>query len=89
MTTQHAMLHCAPSCTDIALAANSGSCNAAIAAGAALGGLVLPLAGAQSTFLTGGLVTVAACVVLLGERVSRRGPTPAAGCRVGDAGPAG
>ncbi len=64
MTTQNAMLHCAPGRTDIALAANSGSYNAGIAAGAALGGLVLSLAGVRGTFLCGGLLTVAACAVL-------------------------
>ncbi|MGA4992135.1 hypothetical protein [Nonomuraea bangladeshensis] len=37
MTTQNAMLHCAPGRTDIALAANFGAHNAGIAAGAALG----------------------------------------------------
>ncbi|GGM22826.1 MFS transporter [Streptomyces fumigatiscleroticus] len=79
MTTQHAMLHCAPGRTDIALAANSGSYNAGIAAGAALGGLVLPLAGVRGTFLAGGLLTVGACAVLLAGRLlsgrgrSRRG----------------
>ncbi len=71
MTTQNAMLHCAPGRTDIALAANSGSYNAGIAAGAALGGLVLPLAGARGTFLVGGLLTVVACAVLLGGRLLR------------------
>lgn len=54
MTAQNAMLHCAPGRTDIALAANSGSYNAGIAAGAALGGLVLRLADARGTFLAGG-----------------------------------
>lgn len=66
MTTQNAMLHCAPGRTDMALAANSGAYNAGIAAGAALGGLVLPLAGVRGTFLAGGLMTVASCAVLLG-----------------------
>ncbi|WNI20574.1 MFS transporter [Streptomyces sp. ITFR-16] len=65
MTTQNAMLRCAPGRTDLALAANSGAYNAGIAAGAALGGLVLPLAGVRGAFLVGGLVTVAACAVLL------------------------
>ncbi|PNE40077.1 hypothetical protein AOB60_03335 [Streptomyces noursei] len=46
MTTQNAMLPCAPGRTDTALAANSGSRNVGIAVGAALGRLVLPLAGA-------------------------------------------
>ena len=71
MTTQNAMLHCAPGRTDIALAANSGSYNAGIAAGAALGGLVLPLAGVRGTFLVGGLLTLGACAVLLGGRLLR------------------
>ncbi|MEV4290526.1 MFS transporter [Nonomuraea bangladeshensis] len=69
MTTQNAMLHCAPGRTDIALAANSGAYNAGIAGGAALGALVLPLAGARGTFLAGGLLTAASCVVLLGGRL--------------------
>lgn len=51
MTTQNEMLHCAPGRTDIALAANSWACNAGIAAGAALGGLVLHLADVRATFL--------------------------------------
>nr|WSW70046.1 MFS transporter [Streptomyces sp. NBC_00995] len=71
MTTQNAMLHCAPGRTDIALAANSGSYNAGIAAGAALGGLVLPLAGVRGIFLVGGLLTLGACAVLLGGRLLR------------------
>ncbi|OLZ59456.1 MFS transporter [Streptomyces sp. IMTB 2501] len=69
MTTQNEMLHCAPGRTDIALAANSGTYNAGIAAGAALGGLVLALAGVRGTFLAGGLMTVGACAVLLGGRL--------------------
>lgn len=73
MTTQNAMLHCAPGRTDFALAANSGLYNAGIAAGAALGGLILPLAGVRGTFLAGGLLTTAACVVLLGGRLLRSG----------------
>ncbi|MEU6366437.1 MFS transporter [Streptomyces sp. NPDC046931] len=77
MTSQNAMLHCAPGRTDIALAANCGSYNAGIAAGAALGGLILPLADVRGTFLAGGLLTVGACVVLLGGRLLRCGPEPA------------
>ncbi|MFB7918441.1 MFS transporter [Streptomyces sp. NPDC056061] len=80
MTTQHAMLHCAPGRTDIALAANSGLYNAGIAAGAALGGLVLSLVGVRGTLLAGGLVTLGACAVLLGgrspARPRRRSTTP-------------
>ncbi|MFD8549379.1 MFS transporter [Streptomyces sp. NPDC059649] len=74
MTTQNAMLHCAPGRTDIALAASSGSYNAGIAAGAALGGLILPWADVRDTFLAGGLLTLGACAVLLGGRLQRPGP---------------
>ncbi|UJB47082.1 MFS transporter [Streptomyces sp. A1-5] len=81
MTAQNAMLHCAPGRTDIALAANSGSYNAGIAAGAALGGLVLPLAGVRGTFLAGGLLTVLACAVLLGGRWRLRRWGPGCGRR--------
>lgn len=42
MATQHEMLQCAPDRTDLALAANSGTYNAGIAAGAALGALSSP-----------------------------------------------
>ena len=69
MTTQNEMLHCAPGRTDIALAANSGAYNAGIAAGAALGGLILSLADVQGAFLAGGLLTAGACAVLLGGRL--------------------
>ncbi|MFI1658369.1 MFS transporter [Streptomyces sp. NPDC020472] len=72
MTTQNAMLHCAPGRTDIALAANSGSYHVGIAAGAALGGLILPLAEVRGTFLVGGLLSVAACAVPLGGRLLRQ-----------------
>ncbi|MEO3872020.1 MFS transporter [Nonomuraea sp. B12E4] len=76
MTTQNAMLHHAPGRTDIALAANSGAYNAGIAAGAAAGALVLPLAGVRGAFLAGGLLTVGSCAVLLGGRLlpGRRRP---------------
>ncbi|MEU1470994.1 MFS transporter [Streptomyces sp. NPDC005761] len=77
MSTQNAMLHCAPGRTDIALAANSGSYNAGIAAGATLGGLVLPLADVRGTFLAGGLLTLGACAVLLGGQLLRHRPDPA------------
>jgi predicted MFS family arabinose efflux permease len=83
MTAQNAMLHSAPGRTDIALAANSGAYNAGIAAGAALGGLVLRLADVRGTFLAGGLLTVGACAVLLGARVLQREPNPAGQHRVG------
>ncbi|RJL35764.1 MFS transporter [Bailinhaonella thermotolerans] len=77
MATQNAMLHCAPGRTDIALAANSGAYNAGIAAGAALGALVLPLADVRGTFLAGGLLTAGSCAVLLaGGRLLRGGRRP-------------
>jgi predicted MFS family arabinose efflux permease len=69
MTTQNEMLHCAPGRTDLALAANSGAYNAGIAAGAALGGLVLALADVRAAFLAGGLLTCAAGAVLLVGRL--------------------
>ncbi|GGR77353.1 MFS transporter [Streptomyces humidus] len=69
MATQNEMLRCAPGRTEIALAANSGAFNAGIAAGAALGGLALPLTGVRETFAVGGLLTVGACAVLIGERL--------------------
>ncbi|MEU9449100.1 MFS transporter [Streptomyces sp. NPDC048277] len=72
MAAQNAMLHCAPGRTDIALAANSGFYNAGIASGAALGGLVLPSAGARGAFLAGGLLTAGACAVLLGNGRTRQ-----------------
>ncbi|SER10850.1 MFS transporter, DHA1 family, L-arabinose/isopropyl-beta-D-thiogalactopyranoside export protein [Streptomyces sp. yr375] len=68
MTTQNEMLRCAPGRTDMALAANSGSYNAGIAAGAALGGLILALTDVRTTFLAGGLLTACAYAVLLGGR---------------------
>ncbi|KAB8188969.1 MFS transporter [Nonomuraea phyllanthi] len=71
MTTQNTMLHCAPGRTDTALAANSGAYNAGIAAGAALGALVIPLADVRGTFLVGGLLTVGSCATLLGGRLLR------------------
>lgn len=73
MATQNEMLHCAPGRTDMALAANSGAYNAGIAAGAALGGLVLSLSDVRGAFLMGGLLTVAGCAVLLGERLAPGG----------------
>ncbi|MFI9047436.1 MFS transporter [Streptomyces sp. NPDC053427] len=81
MTTQNEMLRCAPGRTDLALAANSGAYNAGIAAGAALGGLILPLTDVRGTFLAGGLLTAAACAVLLGGRLLSGGPLHAPAAR--------
>lgn len=51
-----------------------GDVNAGIAAGAALGGLILPLSDVRDTFLAGGLLTAGACAMLLGGRLQRPGP---------------
>ncbi|MBL1104249.1 MFS transporter [Streptomyces sp. 5-8] len=77
MTAQNAMLQCAPGRTDLALAANSGGYNAGIAAGAALGALLLPHVGPRGVFLAGGLLTAGACAVLLGGQSPRHPPEPA------------
>jgi predicted MFS family arabinose efflux permease len=76
MATQNEMLHCAPNRTDIALAANSGTYNLGIATGAALGALVLPLAGVRTTFLLAALLSTTSCTVLLGERLLPQHRTP-------------
>ncbi|MFJ6464195.1 MFS transporter [Streptomyces sp. NPDC091387] len=86
MATQNEMLHCAPGRTDMALAANSGAYNAGIAAGAALGGLVLSLSDVRGTFLLGGLLSVAGCAVLLGERLVPGGAAEKSGARAGHPG---
>ncbi len=88
MTTQNAMLLSAPGRTDMALAGNSGCYNAGIAAGAALGGLILPLAGVRGTFLAGGLLTVGACTVLLVGRLLPPGQHAVRRCQREDADPA-
>ena len=86
MTAQNAMLHCAPGRTDIALAANSGSYNAGIATGAALGGLALRVGDVRGAFLVGGALTVGACVVLGGAGVLGGGASSAGQRCVGDDG---
>ncbi|WP_353051313.1 MFS transporter [Streptomyces sp. Caat 7-52] len=77
MTAQNAMLRCAPGRTDLALAANSGGYDAGIAAGAALGALLLPHVGTRGVFLAGGLLTAGACAVLRGGQSPRHPPEPA------------
>ncbi|MEW1693652.1 MFS transporter [Streptomyces sp. NPDC091265] len=71
MATQNEMLRCAPGRTDIALAANSGGYNVGIAAGAGIGGLLLPVVEVRGIFGVGALLTLGACAVLL---VARRAP---------------
>lgn len=77
MATQNQMLRFAPGRTEIALAVNSGAFNAGVAAGSLLGGMVLPAVDVRSTFLVGGVLTVAALAVLLTERLL---PPAAARC---------
>jgi predicted MFS family arabinose efflux permease len=54
----------APGCTESALAANSMAFNLGVAAGALLGGAVLPVVGLRGAFLVGGLLTLGALAVL-------------------------
>jgi DHA1 family inner membrane transport protein len=69
MATQNRVLAVAPGRTEMALAANSAAFNVGVAAGALLGGALLPTVHVRGTFLIGGLLTVAALAVLLGERL--------------------
>lgn len=64
MATQSQVLQFAPGRTETALAANSAAFNVGMAAGALLGGALLPLAGTRGTFLAGGLLTAVALPVL-------------------------
>ncbi|MFD7922216.1 MFS transporter [Streptomyces sp. NPDC059740] len=73
MATQNRVLRVAPGRTEMALAGNSAAFNLGVAAGALLGGLVLPLVHLRGTFLVGGLLTLAALALLLGEGML---PTP-------------
>ncbi|MEU6147884.1 MFS transporter [Streptomyces sp. NPDC047081] len=64
MATQNQVLRVAPGRTETALAANSMAFNVGVAAGALLGGGLLPVVGVRGTFLAGGLLTVGALTVL-------------------------
>ncbi|MFE1835956.1 MFS transporter [Streptomyces sviceus] len=64
MATQSQVLRVAPGRTETALAANSAAFNVGVAAGALLGGVLLPLTGTRGTFLGGGVLTAVALVVL-------------------------
>ncbi|KUO15503.1 MFS transporter [Streptomyces dysideae] len=83
MATQSQVLQVAPGRTETALAANSAAFNTGVAAGALLGGLLLPVAGVRGTFLAGGLLTVGALAVLTwpahGGRRTYDAVVPAAG----------
>ncbi|WP_435205193.1 MFS transporter [Micromonospora sp. bgisy143] len=61
---QNRMLHLAPGSTDIASAAVSTAFNVGIAGGSLLGGALLPASGARALALVGGLLTLAALVLL-------------------------
>ncbi|EGX56833.1 putative arabinose transporter [Streptomyces zinciresistens K42] len=64
MASQSQALRLAPGRTETALAANSAVHNAGVAAGALLGGVLLPMTGVRGLFLAGGLVTAGALAVL-------------------------
>ena len=74
------VLEVAPGSSDLAAAGTSTAFNIGITAGAFVGSVLLPVAGARSTPLTGALLTTAAFLVVLAEpRVAtHRGATPAA-----------
>ncbi|MFJ8537023.1 MFS transporter [Streptomyces sp. NPDC093591] len=65
MASQSRVLQVAPGRTETALAANSAAYNVGIAAGALLGGVLLPVVGVRGTFLVGGLLTAVALAVLV------------------------
>ncbi|WP_431045759.1 MFS transporter [Streptomyces sp. P1-3] len=67
--TQNRVLRVAPGRTEIGLAMNSAAYNVGIAAGALLGGAVLPHTGVRGLFLLGGVLNFAAVAVLAGERL--------------------
>jgi len=68
MATQSQVLHTAPGRTETALAANSAAFNVGVAAGALLGGALLPLVEVRGTVLVGGLLTVGALAVVTWPR---------------------
>ncbi|MET7397268.1 MFS transporter [Dactylosporangium sp. NPDC005572] len=65
---QHRMLQVAPGSTDIASAGVSTAFNVGIAAGSLVGGLMLPVWGAQSLALTGAVLTLAALGLMAATR---------------------
>ncbi|MFH9071234.1 MFS transporter [Streptomyces alboflavus] len=77
MATQSQVMHFAPGRTETAIAANGAAFNTGVAAGALAGGLLLPVIGVRGTFLVGGLMTVAALVLLLEEQFLSVGRTKA------------
>ncbi|GIE94127.1 MFS transporter [Paractinoplanes rishiriensis] len=75
---QHGILRLAPGNTDLASALGSTVFNAGIAAGALIGGAVLPALGARALALAGGLFVLAAavCLALDTARSRTRVPVP-------------
>ncbi|WP_230859461.1 MFS transporter [Actinoplanes aureus] len=71
-TFQSRVLVVAPGSTDLASATLSAVYNLGIAAGALLGGVLLPHAGLRGVYLTGGLVLIAALAVLAAEPTMTR-----------------
>ncbi|GAA3387168.1 MFS transporter [Cryptosporangium minutisporangium] len=61
------LLQVAPGSTDLASAWTSTAFNVGITAGALIGGVLLPAFGVRSTALAGGLLTVAALMMLVAE----------------------
>jgi predicted MFS family arabinose efflux permease len=68
---QNRVLQVAPGSVDIAVAGISSAFNLGIAAGSALGGLLIPVFGTRSIALAGGLLLLSA-LVLVGAEPSRR-----------------
>lgn len=78
------LLTIAPGNLDIASAGGNAVFNTGIAAGALLGGLILPRFGVRSVALAGGLMAAAALTVLLADQLIGRpppGPAPAIGAK--------
>jgi MFS transporter, DHA1 family, inner membrane transport protein len=73
---QSRVMQVAPGRADIASAGNSGAFNVGIAAGAFVGGLLLPHGGVRSTALAGALFLAAALATSFAQFASRTGPTP-------------
>ncbi|WP_432138496.1 MFS transporter [Streptomyces sp. bgisy154] len=76
MAAQSRVLRVAPGRTEIALAANSAAFNLGVAAGALCGALVLHVLAVRETFLVGGLLSVAA-LMILGAETLLPAPAPA------------
>src|SRR5699024_196468 len=81
--TQGRIMHVAPAGTDTASAANSAAFNLGIAAGGALGGVVLELGSVRQTFVVGTIISALASVVVWSE--GRFDRTRAAPCVPGEA----